>query len=548
MQIFSQDNTDIDTAVKLQTDTSRIKTCRACGKLFVTELGRYKCRRKYCNRVHYAICPVCGKEYILNGDDSLREPKKACSKECTGKLIHTSFVKTMQEKYGVDNPSQHPEMHAKALESIKRIQPQMTEHLQQVMQEKYGGMGTSSPVLRAKIENTIQEKYGVRNVSELPEIRKKISDKLKSDECAAKYRTTSQLHYGTDYPAQSDEVQYLMKKTCLERYGVEYVGSLPEVIEKRMSTSLERFGCTSAFSTESSREKARMSMLENCTGRVSKLNKRFGQFLEDNGIKYELEFYLGKKWYDVHLLDTNIVIEIDPSYTHSSIPSHWTTTGMDVNYHLTRTQVAKENSYRCIHVFDWDDWSKLVSILKNPTTRIGARQCRLTVIDKQTADEFIDKYHLQGAVRNTSEAYGLYFNNQLVQVMTFGAPRYTKKHDFELLRLCTHPDYAISGGAEKLFKYFVSLHPGCSIISYCDSAKFSGDVYTRLGFNLDHASAPAKIWSKENKKITDNLLRQRGYDQLFNANYGKGTSNEELMLEHGWLPVYDCGQEVYVLN
>ena len=27
--------------------------------------------------------------------------------------------------------------------------------------------------------------------------------------------------------------------------------------------------------------------------------------------------------------------------------------------------------------------------------------------------------------------------------------------------------------------------------------------------------------------IIDNLLRQRGFDQLFGTNYGKGTSNEK---------------------
>ena len=84
-----------------------------------------------------------------------------------------------------------------------------------------------------------------------------------------------------------------------------------------------------------------------------------------------------------------------------------------------------------------------------------------------------------------------------------------------------------------------------SIISYCDKAKFTGDVYYKLGMKLDHISEPAKIWSKDDKHITDNLLRQRGYDQLFNANYGKGTSNEELMIENGWRSVYDCGQYVF---
>ena len=56
---------------------------------------------------------------------------------------------------------------------------------------------------------------------------------------------------------------------------------------------------------------------------------------------------------------------------------------------------------------------------------------------------------------------------------------------------------------------------------------------------------PNNIWSKGRRKITDNLLRQRGYDQLFNTSFGKGTSNEELMIKDNWLPVYDCGQGVF---
>lgn len=38
------------------------------------------------------------------------------------------------------------------------------------------------------------------------------------------------------------------------------------------------------------------------------------------------------------------------------------------------------------------------------------------------------------------------------------------------------------------------------------------------------------------------------YDQLFGTSFGKGTSNEELMLLDGWLPVYDCGQAVYTYS
>lgn len=85
-----------------------------------------------------------------------------------------------------------------------------------------------------------------------------------------------------------------------------------------------------------------------------------------------------------------------------------------------------------------------------------------------------------------------------------------------------------------------------SILSYCDLAKFTGSVYINLGFQHVRNTPPQVVWSKGARNITANHLRKHGYDQLFGTNFGKGTSNEELMLNDGWLPVYDCGQAVYV--
>lgn len=159
---------------------------------------------------------------------------------------------------------------------------------------------------------------------------------------------------------------------------------------------------------------------------------------------------------------------------------------------------------------------------------------------------FLNAYHLQNTCKGQTIRYGLYKSEILVQLMTFGKPRYNKKYELELLRLCSHKDYKIVGGAEKIFKYIVNIYKPKSIISYCDNSKFSGDVYKRLGFKKQ-VSPPSKHWynAKTKQNITDNLLRQRGFDQLFGTNYGKGTSNEELMLEYGFLPVYDCGQNAY---
>ena len=132
--------------------------------------------------------------------------------------------------------------------------------------------------------------------------------------------------------------------------------------------------------------------------------------------------------------------------------------------------------------------------------------------------------------------------------MTFGKPRYNKNYEWELLRLCTKSNYNIIGGAEKLFDYFLNTYKPDSIISYCDISKFTGSVYSKLGFKLKATSKPSRHWYniKTKQHITDNFLRQKGFDKLFNANYGKGTDNDELMREHNFVEIYDCGQSTYI--
>ena len=132
--------------------------------------------------------------------------------------------------------------------------------------------------------------------------------------------------------------------------------------------------------------------------------------------------------------------------------------------------------------------------------------------------------------------------------MTFGNSRFDKNYYTELMRLCTVPGVQVIGGASRLFHFATHEYGLHSIISYCDRSKFTGTVYEKMGMKFKRITPPQEIWSKSTQHITANLLRARGYDQLFKTNYGKGTSNEELMLQNGWLPVYDCGQKVYVFE
>lgn len=538
--IYSLDDYDYNNS---KFNNLKQKDCSVCHRIFYDESKNNS--QKCCKRTHIVDCVICGSQIIQKTDEIKSSgPRCACKGQCSKDFRYLQTKYSVLAKYGCENVSQVPELKDKIKEGLKKVAPEVSKKSQKTMKEKYGGMGTASPVLRAKIEATMQEKYGVTNPDELPEFRKKISDKLKSVEVIEKRKKSSRIKYGTDFPSQSQIVQQEMMNTTMARWGVPYTGQIADHNQKVKQTCLKKYGVPCTLLKEDAREKARQAMLENQTGRASKINALFVEKMKENGFDPYPELYIGRKSFDCGLVDRKIVIEIDPSYTHSTVPSHWEKEGKPPTFHLERTRIANEAGYHCIHIFDWESWDKVIDMLKQQET-IYARKCILQEIDEKSASQFINMYHIQGRVNGTKKAYALFYTGEMVEVMTFGKSRYNKKFEWELLRLCTKTGLRVSGGASRLFNQFIKDCNPSSIISYCDLSKFSGSVYEKLGFVLDHKSSPAKVWSKGSDYVTDNLLRQRGYDQLFNTNYGKGTSNEDLMIQHGWLPVYDCGQAVY---
>ena len=176
-----------------------------------------------------------------------------------------------------------------------------------------------------------------------------------------------------------------------------------------------------------------------------------------------------------------------------------------------------------------------------------ARNCIVKEVDKETCAKFIQDNHLQGYT-NDKIRVGLFYNDSLVSVMTFGNPRYNNKYEYELIRYCSTMD--VIGGANKLFHYFINSYNPSSMVSYCDCSKFSGNVYESLGFSFVDCRI-GKHWhnQKTNEHILDSSLRAKGFDKLLGETYGyhgKGTSNVDLMIENNFTLVYDCGQSTYI--
>lgn len=135
--------------------------------------------------------------------------------------------------------------------------------------------------------------------------------------------------------------------------------------------------------------------------------------------------------------------------------------------------------------------------LGHSLTKVYARSCFIEEVSSEETRSFLDAYHLQGYC-SSSLNLGLRDSlGNLVMVMTFGKPRFTKSCTYELLRLCSKSGVSVVGGTSRLFKEFSRkyLKVGEGVVSYCDLRFFTGDVYKVLGFSLLRETSPNYSYS-----------------------------------------------------
>lgn len=183
---------------------------------------------------------------------------------------------------------------------------------------------------------------------------------------------------------------------------------------------------------------------------------------------------------DVYIPNKKVGFEFNGCYWHSSASK-------DKTYHMKKKELAKQNGIDLFFIWD-DEWNYKKDIVKSLVKsklgifdkRIGARLCEIRTVNYNDALEFINNNHLQGYAICTVKL-GLYYNDELVAMMTFGKSRF-KSNDMEIIRYCTKLNYQIIGGPSKLFSYFKKSYLGNNnCVSYAFADISNGNMYKQLG-------------------------------------------------------------------
>lgn len=194
--------------------------------------------------------------------------------------------------------------------------------------------------------------------------------------------------------------------------------------------------------------------------------------------------------------------------------------------------------------------SRIKNLLSVTPNKIYARKCQIREVSYLESKEFLEHNHLQGNSSNGKIRLGLYFNDELVSLMTFCSLRKNlgqqhKDGEFELLRFCNKCGCTVVGGASKLFKTFIERYTPSRVISYSDKRWGCGAVYYALGMDLTHTSSPSYYYVIQRKRYNRFGFRK---DKLIKEGFDESMSEHEIMESRGIHRIYDCGADVFELK
>ena len=152
----------------------------------------------------------------------------------------------------------------------------------------------------------------------------------------------------------------------------------------------------------------------------------------------------------------------------------------------------KSETKRTIFVYDYEitderKFEVIISDIKYALgkieNRIYARKCVLKELTNKDVRQFLVDNSLFG-YRSASITLGLYYEDELVMIYSFGNNFYGRNKDTEVIRVCTKKNTQVIGGSSKCLNYYIKNYAksGETIIFYVDAIHHSGSSMSGFEF------------------------------------------------------------------
>jgi hypothetical protein len=476
-----------------------------------------------------------------------------CDKECANSSSKrtTKIKETNLEKYGNEV----------VMNASHNVEKRRNNNL-----EKYGVLHyTQSEDFKNKSMKTVLDRYGVTNISQDEQIKLK-----KIETCLERY--------GVDNPSQHKDIQLKKIETSINRYNNKhYMGSDIQISTWEQPvrihiTNLDNlnqeyldnnFVIDGFFDVQSAMEYfnvsynmfARTKTRFNLPPFLCNYGKTQNQIFDlfDDALLNDRQF-INPLEIDILSHEHKLGVEYNGLMFHSYGKSKYSKFNNyekeDRNYHLLKTQLMEDKGYQLFHIFEneWltqkEIWTSMINAKIGKSIKIFARKTIIKEVHNTQAKQFLIENHIQGYC-NSNINYGLYYNEELVALMTFGKSRFSKKYEYELLRFCNIRNTTVVGGFSKLLKHFERVIKPSSIVSYANRRWSTGNVYEKNGFEFSHNSSPNYFYFKDdNELVSRNKFQKHKLKKLL-ENFNEKESESQNMFNHGYRRIWDSGNKVY---
>jgi hypothetical protein len=544
----------------------------ACSKKCASKRTQDKLMEKYCvkniaqvpevkSKIKKTNLEKFGSEHYFGSDES----------KIKNKLI---FL----DKLGVDNP----------LKSGGVKNKMKKNNL-----EKWGVEWTlQNDQIRERIKRTNLENWGTETPSKNNEVKNKIISTNKerygsnsamcNKEVQEKSKDTLIKNYGVDNPLKSPIIRERLKKTNLEKLGVEYPTQSDFILDRIKNNNLLKWGTSHPHQSELyrkgntiignhlyylkykgdqisifncdlgldhtfeiksdnfyARNRQNVSLCTICnpiSDTRSQAEKSIHDFITSIYTGKVINSHREKYEIDIFIPDLGLGFEYNGLYWHSE-------PNKDKWYHFNKTKYFESKNIRIIHIWE-DDWISKPLIIKSQisnllykSNKIHSRKTEVKVVsDIDQVKRFLNDNHIQGYVSSNIKL-GLYYNNELVSLMTFDKFEGRKKMtdgEWNLSRFCNKIEFSVMGGASKLLSFFIKNYLPKRIVSYADRDWSSGNLYKKLGFSLIKQSNPDYKYVKEGERL------HKGRFKKSKLKYN--STESEYTKSMGIHRIWDCGK------
>lgn len=251
---------------------------------------------------------------------------------------------------------------------------------------------------------------------------------------------------------------------------------------------------------------------------------------------YELDMYIPEK---------KIAVEYNGVYWHSEKMK-------SVHYHSEKYKACCDKDIQLITVWE-DDWQNKRPIVEemlksklgvDDRPRVYARNTTVVDVPSGVANDFFERYHIQGAARCT-HYYGLSYGGGIVAVMGIGK----MKDVVHIDRYAT--SCLVVGGMGKLVKKAVvwGRDNGCScLVAFSDNDVSDGHSYATLGFRKDKELPPDYKYVYGAKRCHKSGFRLKRFRDDPNLEWCEGLTERELAELNNIPRIWDAGKIRWVLT